>query len=94
MTAYNSANMVSNDRTKQILIESININQSDGDPIDLGDEQDELDLCVSDDESSPFDQHRVFDSANVPARDKRRSIISQVKEAISDVFTVAQLEEP
>ena len=67
MTAYNSANMVSNDQTKQRIVESIIINQSDGDPIDLGDEEDELDLCVSDDEDTPFDQNRVFDSANVPA---------------------------
>ena len=67
MTAYNSANMVSNDQTKQRIVESIHINQSDGDPLDLGDENEELDLCVSDEDDTPFDQDRVFASAEVHA---------------------------
>jgi hypothetical protein len=59
MTAYNSANFI--EPNKQINVQSININVSGGDQMDSGEDEEELDLCVSDDEGTPYHGDRGYD---------------------------------
>ena len=93
MTVYNSANFIENPN-KQTNVQSININVSVGDQMDSGDDEEELDLCVSDDEGTPYHGDRGYDQANVrPEEDKKKkSMLNQFRDAMSEVFEAAEPE--